>query len=77
MNLMAIRIREIDGSIVALCAAKTKAKTGDIYLGDAAHHALTTKFGVDWVSEGRLKIKDEGSDDVIKKLMLKEELNGC
>lgn len=71
---MAIRIREIDGHLVALCAAKTKAKAGDIYLGDGAHHALTTKFGVDWVSEGRLD--DDLADDVIKKLMLKEESNG-
>ena len=73
---MAIRIREIDGHLVALCAAKTKAKAGDIYLGDGAHHALTTKFGVDWVSEGRIKPEDEGSDDIIKKLMLKEESDG-
>ena len=71
---MAIRIRNIDGSIVALCAAKTKAKAGDIYLDDNVHHALTTKFGVDWVSEGRLD--DDLADEIIKKLMLKEESNG-
>ncbi len=70
---MAIRIRQIKGHAVALCAAKTKAKEGDIYLDDDAHHALTTKFAVDWVSEGRLKIVNEGSDDIIKDLMLKEE----
>ncbi len=68
---MAIRIRKIEGHIVALCAAKTKAKAKDIYLGDGAHHALSTKFGVDWVSEGRLK--DDLADDIIKELMLKEE----
>ena len=70
---MAIRIREIQGHTVALCAAKTKAQKDDIYLGDAAHHALTTKFAVDWVSEGRVRIEDEGSDNIIKDLMLKEE----
>ncbi len=70
---MSIRIREIKGYIVAVCAAKTKAKEGDIYLGDAAHHALTTKFSVDWVSEGIIKVEDEGSDDIIKNLMLREE----
>lgn len=71
---MAIRIREVEGEVIALCAAKTKAKAGDIYLDDRAHHALSTKFGVDWVSEGRLK--DDLADDIIKKLMLKEESNG-
>ncbi len=68
---MAIRIREIEGKTVALCAAKTKAKERDIYLNDCVHHALTTKFGVDWVSEGRL-IEDL-ADETIKDLMLKEE----
>lgn len=68
---MSIRIREINGHTVALCAAKTKVKKGDIYLGDGIHHALTTKFGVDWVSEGRLV--EDLADDIIKDLMLKEE----
>lgn len=68
---MSIRIREIKGHTVALCAARTKAKKGDIYLDDGAHHALTTKFGVDWVSEGRLT--EDLADDVVKELMLKEE----
>lgn len=68
---MAIRIRQIQGQTVALCAAKTKAQEGDIYLDDAVHHALSTKFGVDWVSEGRL-IEDL-ADDIIKRLMLENE----
>lgn len=68
---MSIRIREIEGHIVALCAARTKAKKDDIYLDDGAHHALSTKFGVDWVSEGRFI--DDLADDIIKDLMLKEE----
>ena len=68
---MAIRIREIEWHTVALCAAQTEAKEGDIYLHDGIHHALSTKFGVDWVSEGRLT--DDLADDIIKDLMLKEE----
>ena len=68
---MSIRIREIKGKTIALCAAKTKAQKGDIYLNDCVHHALSTKFGVDWVSEGRLK--DDLADDIIKDLMLREE----
>ena len=68
---MSIRIREIEGKTVALCAAKTEAKEGDIYLDDNVHHALSTKFGVDWVSEGRLT--EDLADEIIKDLMLKEE----
>lgn len=68
---MAIRIREIEGHTVALCAAQTEAKEGDIYLHDGIHHALSTKFGVDWTEEGFLD-KDL-ADPIIKKLMLREE----
>ena len=68
---MAIRIRKINGTTVALCAAKTRAKEGDIYLDDSAHHALSTKFGVDWVNEGFLK--EDLADEEVKKLMLIEE----
>lgn len=71
---MAIRIRWIDGHVVALCAAKTSPKEGDIYFGDSIHHALSTKFGVDWVKEGFLK--EDLADPEIKKLMLAEELKG-
>lgn len=67
---MAIRIREIEGETVALCAAKTKAKKGDIYIDDATHHALTTKFAVDFQSEG---YEVGASDEIVKELMLKEE----
>jgi hypothetical protein len=49
---MAIRIRNIGGSVVALCAAETDPLFGDIYLDDAAHHALSTKFGLDWKEMG-------------------------
>ena len=68
---MAIRIRMIEGETVALCAAVTKAKKDDMYLDDNVHHALSTKFGVDWVKEGFLA-KDL-ADPVIKALMLREE----
>ena len=68
---MAIRIRVINGSTVALCAAKTYAKEDDIYLDDSVHHALSTKYGVDWLEEGFLKV--DLADDKIKKLMLDAE----
>lgn len=51
---MAIRIRKIDGTVIAICAAISVEKEGDIYLDDNAHHALSTKFGLDWHSEGLL-----------------------
>lgn len=69
---MAIRIRKINGITVALCAAKTLANEGDIYLDDTAHHALSTKFGIDWFEEGRLE-KDL-ADERIKKLIIDTEI---
>ena len=69
---MSIRIREIESETMALCAAKTEAQEGDIYLDDCAHHALMVKFTVDLESEGRLKI-GTSVDELVKGLMLWEE----
>lgn len=52
---MAIRIRKVGKVTVAICAALSEPKKGDIYLDDDVHHALSTKFGLDWKSEGFLK----------------------
>lgn len=52
MKGMAIRIRIIDGYCIALCAAITEEKEGDLYLNDDIHHALSTKFWLDFRSEG-------------------------
>lgn len=71
---MAIRIRKIDGGVVALCAAETKAKKGDIYLDDNVHHALATKFAIDWDGEGL--VTADLADVRIAKLMKKEEAKG-
>ena len=71
---MAIRIRNINGTTVALCAAKTKPEPNDIYLDDSVHHALTTKFGVDFRSEGFMN--NDLADDRIKPLMLAIEDEG-
>jgi len=68
---MAIRLRKVEGRLVALCAALTVPEEGDIYLDDDAHHALTTKFGVDFVSEG---LMDSAPYDLdLVKIMLKIE----
>lgn len=69
---MSIRIREIEGETVALCAAQTKERKGDIYLNDCAHHALMTKFTADLESEGWVK-ENTPIDEKIKDLMMKEE----
>jgi len=52
---MAIRIRKINGHLVALCAAKTKKQKGDIYLDDNLHHVLSDKFYADFVKMGFIK----------------------
>ncbi len=47
---MAIRLRNVGGTLVALCAARSVPKPGDLYLDDAAHHALAVKFDMDFAS---------------------------
>lgn len=54
---MAIRIREVDGITVALCAAKFRAEEGDIYLHDGIHTALSVKFEADFRKMGFLNDK--------------------
>ncbi len=40
---MAIRLRTVQGKLVALCAAETDPCVGDLYLDDEIHYALTLK----------------------------------
>lgn len=47
---MAIRIREVDGVTVAICAARSVEKPGDVYLDDGVHQALSAKFHADLLS---------------------------
>lgn len=49
---MSIRIRTVDGVTIAICAARSIPKPDDIYLDDAAHHALSNKFSRDFTDEG-------------------------
>jgi hypothetical protein len=49
---MAIRMRRVNGVLIALCAAKSIEKIDDLYLDDEQHHALATKFSIDFTSEG-------------------------
>jgi hypothetical protein len=52
---MAIRIRMIDGEQIAICAAISEPREGDIYLDDGIHLALQTKFYLDAESMGFIK----------------------
>ena len=51
---MAIRLRRIPGvGLIAICAARSVPKDGDVYLDDEQHQALGVKFHEDHRSEGR------------------------
>ena len=52
---MAIRLRKRDGGYIALCAAESEPRRGDIYLNDGMHTALTRKFEKDFVQMGFMK----------------------
>lgn len=45
---MSIRLRRIDGLLVALCAVEADPVDGDVYLDDEVHEALAAKFANDW-----------------------------
>jgi len=57
-DAMAIRLRVVDGEMVAVCAAITVAQEGDLYLNDAHHYALACKFARD-----HLKTRVDWNDD--------------
>lgn len=58
---MAIRIRSVDGKLVALCAARSHAKEGDLYLDDGEHGALAAKFWDDYKDYGPMPIDAEAN----------------
>lgn len=73
---MAIRLRHINGiGWIALCAARSVAKDGDVYLDDAFHSALTRKFHDDFVSEGLIGRPIPYRDDRVTQAIATEESN--
>jgi len=48
---MAIRLRWVDGVLIAVCAVEVDEAPGDVYLDDAVHEALASKFAQDWQGE--------------------------
>jgi hypothetical protein len=69
---MAIRIRTVNGVTLALCAAETDPKRGDVYLDDDKHYALTMKFALDFKQQGGIT-EDSGHDPWILEAMLNEK----
>jgi len=49
---MAIRLRRVEGLLIAICAARSVEQPGDVYLDDGQHHALADKFMEDFATEG-------------------------
>jgi len=48
---VALRLRQVKGIWIALCAAETDEQEGDIYLDDNLHYALSCKFARENVGE--------------------------
>lgn len=71
---MAIRLREVEGKLVALCAAEVDPKEGDIYLDDNAHYALACKFArehtVDWEDAEMNRLMDSQKVRDAKKVLI-------
>ncbi len=65
---MSIRLREINGTLIAICAARSIPKPGDRYIDDAEHYALMLKFAQDL--QGHIP-----SDLIVRKLTEQEESN--
>ena len=72
---MAIRLREVNSHLIAICAAVSDPKEGDVYLDDNVHYALTVKFMKDL---SRLFSDDDydTSKEPLYELMNAEEIYG-
>ena len=70
---MAIRLRVVNGVFVALCAARSVPKDGDLYLDDNAHAALNIKFRRDHASEDGLPLPFPDANE--HKLIAQQESN--
>ena len=70
---MAMRLRKIGAIWVALCAAKSKAIAGDVYIDDVQDHAIRAKLSHDNRLEGLdVPVVDAELDAV----MLGQEISG-
>lgn len=69
---MSIRLRSVNGVLVALCAARSVPKPGDVYLDDGQHYALAQKFWRDYEGEAPPECRP-----VIKAIVEAEESNNA
>lgn len=67
---MGIRIRTVDGHVIALCEVESDEKPGDIYLDDGVHYALYTKF----MEDCKDNPTSDGGDPILVALMEKEKV---
>ena len=67
---MAIRLRKINNRWIAICAARSVPKEGDVYIDDVQHYALAQKFSRDWNGD----VVGTYDDDVLE-LIEQEESN--
>jgi hypothetical protein len=70
---MSIRLRMTEVGWVALCAARSVPKDGDVYLDDGHHHALSVKFSLDFQSMGFMVSSHAGCEEEV--IMEREESN--
>ncbi len=72
---MAIRLRRVNGTLIAICAARSVPKEGDIYLDDEAHTALSSKFARDFNEMFDTKLPTNSAK--VHHLVLVEESNNA
>jgi len=70
---MSIRLRKTEIGLVALCAARSIPKTGDVYLDDNVHQALSVKFDLDFANTGVLPGVYKNTE--VERIIEREEAN--
>ena len=67
-HTVAIRLRKINDQTVAICAAWSEPKPGDIYLDDAQHYALACKFARDrnYLFKDEINLSDSMNDKLAR-----------
>ncbi|KKK80938.1 hypothetical protein LCGC14_2818460 [marine sediment metagenome] len=62
---MAMRLRTVNGELMALCAAYSEEKQGDIYIDDGWNYAISQKY---WRDYDEIAITDEKDVALAKKI---------
>jgi len=73
---MAIRLRTVNGTRIALCAVESDPLPDDLYLDDGDHYALAAKFSLDWKGHPDIEYPHEWSVMATQKVRdAEQELN--